>query len=74
MHQTDHNTSCSDPAIDPGGRLEPPTPSAALLLDLQIRPRVQPYLEDDVTGDFIIDTTVSWFKANDTEFLNLITS
>lgn len=48
----------SDPAIDPGGRLTPPSRLPALLLDLQIRPRVQPYLETDVTGTLIVDAPV----------------
>ena len=48
----------SDPAIDPGGRLTPPARSLSPLLDLQIRPRVQPYLETDVTASFIVDAPV----------------
>ena len=54
-----NSTFCSsDPAIDPGGRMAPPNLSPALLLDLRVRPRVQPYLEEDETGVIIIDAPV----------------
>ena len=49
----------SDPAIDPGGRIDPPILSNSPLLDLKIQPRIYPYLAEDESGDFIVDTTVS---------------
>ena len=51
--------SSSDPAIDPGGRIEPPTLSKVPLLGLKIQPRITPYLASDTKGSFIIDTPVS---------------
>ena len=38
--------------------MAPPNLSPALLLDLRVRPRVQPYLEEDETGIIIIDAPV----------------
>ena len=50
--------SYSDPAVDPGGRLDPPSLSPVPLLHLQVRPHVQPYLDEDGTGALIIDAMV----------------
>lgn len=48
----------SDPAVDPGGRIVAPPRSPAPLLNLKIRPRAQPYLEEDIVGTFIVDAPV----------------
>lgn len=48
----------SDAAFDPEGRVIPPARSPSPLLDLQIRPRIQPYLETDDTGTLIVDASV----------------
>ena len=49
----------NDPSFDPGGRLEKPIRLPYPILDLQIRPRMQQYLEEDDSGAFIIDARVS---------------
>lgn len=49
----------SDPASNPGGRLEKPRSLPYPMLDLQIQPRMRPYLEEDDYGFFIIDTPLS---------------
>ncbi|KAF6220378.1 hypothetical protein HO133_003510 [Letharia lupina] len=51
----------SDPAVDPGGRIVAPPRSPAPLLNLKIRPRAQPYLEEDIVGTFIVDAPLSYF-------------
>ena len=54
----------SDPAFDPGGRLERPRILPYPVLNLQIRPRMHPYLEEDDHGFFIIDTLLSDIDRN----------
>ena len=49
----------NDPSFDPGGRLEKPSSLPYPVLNVQIQPRVQPYLEEDDSGTFIIDALVS---------------
>ena len=49
----------NDPSFDPGGRLEKPSSLPFPVLNLEIQPRVQPYLEEDDFGTFIIDALVS---------------
>ena len=49
----------NDPSFDPGGRLEQPSKSPHPVLNLQIQPRVQPYLEEDDSGTLIIDARMS---------------
>lgn len=53
----------SDAAVEPGGQLLSPPRSPAPLLDLKIRPRVQPYLEEDTIGTFIVDAPLSYFHG-----------
>lgn len=48
----------SDPAIRPGGAIDPPTWSKVPLLDLKIQQRQSPYLASDKEASFIIDTSV----------------
>ena len=54
----------SDPASDPGGHLEKPMSLPYPVLDLQIQPRMHPYLEEDDYGFFIIDTLLSDYDRN----------
>ena len=49
----------SDPASDPGGRLEKPRSLPYPALNLKIQPRMNLYLEEDDYGLFIIDTLLS---------------
>ena len=49
----------NDPSLDPGGRLEKPSSLPYPVSNLQIQPRVQPYLEEDDTGAFIIDVLIA---------------
>lgn len=57
---SDVGITVSDPAVDPGGRIEPPILSETPLLDLRFQPRYTPYLAADTDGTFIIDTSVSF--------------
>ena len=52
------NFGYSDPAVDPGGQIVPPPRSPVPLLDLKFRPRIQPYIEEDTVGMFIVDAPV----------------
>ena len=49
----------NDPSFDPGGRLKKPRSSPYPALNLQIQPRINPYIEEDDYGGFIIDVPVS---------------
>ena len=49
----------NDPSFDPGGRLKKPRSSPYPALNLQIQPRINPYIEEDDYGGFIIDAPVS---------------
>ena len=49
----------NDPSFDPGGRLKRPRSLPYPVLNLQIQPRMQPYLDEDAYGAFIIDAPVS---------------
>lgn len=53
----------SDRAFDPGGQLTPPERSPSPRLDLRIRPRIQPYLETDTTGTFVVDAALSYYHG-----------
>ena len=53
----------SDPATDPGGCIDKHSLSPAPVLALEIRPHVQPYLEEDVNGAFIIDAPLSYIRS-----------
>lgn len=48
----------SDPAIDPGGRIEPPGLSSSPLLDLQLLTRYNLYLPDEAAGAAIVNAPV----------------
>lgn len=54
----------NDPSFDPGGRLEKPRSLPYPVLNLQIQPRMQPYLEEDDYGAFIVDALVSDIEPN----------
>ena len=49
----------NDPSFDPGGRLEKTSSLPYPVINLQIQPRMHPYLEEDDTGAFIIDARQS---------------
>ena len=54
----------NDPSFDPGGRLDKPRSLPNPVLNLQFQPRMQPYLEEDDYGAFIIDALVSDIEPN----------
>ncbi|KAE9961843.1 hypothetical protein BLS_001260 [Venturia inaequalis] len=47
-------------SFDPGGRMEAPKKSDKPLLNLQVYPRMNIYLEDEATGSLIVDAGLSW--------------
>ncbi|KAK3500114.1 uncharacterized protein B0T23DRAFT_330894 [Neurospora hispaniola] len=52
------------PSFDPGGQTLPPTPDPlAPLLHVQFKPRYSLYLENEKTGEFIVNADISQFHG-----------
>ncbi|TID13108.1 putative glycoside hydrolase subgroup catalytic core [Venturia nashicola] len=47
-------------SFDPGGRMEAPKRSDKPLLNLQVYPRMNIYLEDETMGSLVVDAGLSW--------------